>query len=59
LFDIALNNGAMAGKLSGAGGGGFAMFLVEPPLRSRLARLIRENTSGKTENLPADHRGRQ
>ena len=49
LFDIALSNGALAGKLSGAGGGGFAMFLVEPRKRAKLARLIREQTDGVPE----------
>jgi len=49
LFDIALSNGALAGKLSGAGGGGFAMFLVDPTRRSQVADLIRENTLGRTE----------
>lgn len=49
LFDIALSNGAHAGKLSGAGGGGFAMFLVEPRARSTVARLIREHTNGIPE----------
>lgn len=29
-FDVATNAGAMAGKVSGAGGGGFIMFVVEP-----------------------------
>jgi D-glycero-alpha-D-manno-heptose-7-phosphate kinase len=49
LFDIAMRNGALAGKLSGAGGGGFALFLIEPALRSHVARLIEERTSGKAE----------
>ncbi len=49
LFDLALNNGALAGKLSGAGGGGFAMFLIEPAHRTDVARLIRENTNCQVE----------
>lgn len=49
LFDLAMANGALAGKLSGAGGGGFALFLVEPALRSQVARLIEEQTNGKAE----------
>lgn len=29
-FDVAMHAGAVAGKVSGAGGGGFCMFMVEP-----------------------------
>ena len=29
-FDVAIPAGAMSGKVSGAGGGGFIMFMVEP-----------------------------
>lgn len=45
LFKIAMYNGAFAGKLSGAGGGGFAMFLVDPDVRPRLEKAIREQTN--------------
>lgn len=30
IYDTAIKNGAKAGKISGAGGGGFMMFLVDP-----------------------------
>lgn len=40
LFDIAMRSGAVAGKVSGAGGGGFIMFLVAPERRVRLIRAL-------------------
>lgn len=40
VHDIALANGAYAGKVSGAGGGGFMMFLVDPARRPQVARAI-------------------
>ncbi len=49
LFDLALGNGALGGKLSGAGGGGFAMFLIDPARRTYLARLIQQHTDCRVE----------
>jgi D-glycero-alpha-D-manno-heptose-7-phosphate kinase len=39
-YDLALNNGALGGKLIGAGGGGFLMFYSED--RARLCAAMRE-----------------
>ena len=36
LFKKAVDSGAIAGKVSGAGGGGFMMFMVEPKHRSQV-----------------------
>jgi D-glycero-alpha-D-manno-heptose-7-phosphate kinase len=41
LYDLAMANGAWGGKVSGAGGGGFMMFLTDPENRYRLASAIR------------------
>lgn len=40
LFGVAMAAGAVAGKVSGAGGGGFMMFLVPPEARVRLIRAL-------------------
>jgi D-glycero-alpha-D-manno-heptose-7-phosphate kinase len=37
---LALAEGAYAGKVSGAGGGGFMMFVVDPARRSRIVRVL-------------------
>ena len=49
LFDVAMANGALAGKASGAGGGGFVLFLAPPDLRPGLARALSANTQGSVE----------
>lgn len=43
LWDVAHRNGAMAGKVSGAGGGGFIVFLCNPDERFRLMRALKDN----------------
>lgn len=44
LLDIAMDNGAWAGKVSGAGGGGFIMLLADPERRLGLIRAL--NSAG-------------
>ncbi len=39
-YDIACRAGAVAGKVSGAGGGGFMFFLVDPPRRMEVLRAL-------------------
>ena len=40
-FQVALKAGARAGKVSGAGGGGFIMFVVEPTLKKQVEEALR------------------
>ena len=42
LFETGLNHGALAGKISGAGGGGFIMFMVAPEDRRVLIEGLNE-----------------
>lgn len=39
-YDLAIKNGALGGKLLGAGGGGFLLFYVEEQHRSRVRRAL-------------------
>lgn len=43
IYEKALANGAIAGKISGAGGGGFMMLLVDPIRREHLLKALRNN----------------
>lgn len=40
MYDIGLKNGAIGGKLLGAGGGGFMLFFVTPENRERLKQKL-------------------
>ena len=42
LYEAAMAHGALAGKVSGAGGGGFVMFIVPPEDRMALIRALNE-----------------
>jgi D-glycero-alpha-D-manno-heptose-7-phosphate kinase len=41
VFTVALANGARAGKVSGAGGGGYIMFMIDPCRREEITRALR------------------
>jgi D-glycero-alpha-D-manno-heptose-7-phosphate kinase len=40
LFSLAINSGAITGKLSGAGGGGFIMFFAKPERRANVVEKL-------------------
>lgn len=40
-MDVAMNSGAKAGKVSGAGGGGFIMFVVEPTRKKEVEKALK------------------
>ncbi|WP_025847910.1 dehydrogenase [Paenibacillus ehimensis] len=42
VYDVAMNAGAYAGKVSGAGGGGFMMFMVDPTQRLQLVNALKK-----------------
>ena len=48
IYDMVMDNGAMAGKISGAGGGGFIMFLVPPSKRMKIIKLLDQESIGRT-----------
>lgn len=56
LWEIGHQNGAKAGKVSGAGGGGFMMFLVDPDRRSQVVRAL-EREGGKAEAVSLSNTG--
>ena len=48
IYDMVMDAGAMAGKISGAGGGGFIMFLVPPSKRMNILKLLEQEKDGRT-----------
>lgn len=47
IFNLAMQAGALAGKVSGAGGGGFIMFLVDPARRVEVIRALNDHPGGR------------
>lgn len=48
IYDLVMENGGLAGKISGAGGGGFIMFLVPPSKRMNIMRILDGEKNGRT-----------
>ena len=57
-FAFAKSNGATAGKVSGAGGGGYFMFMTDPVNRLALARAL-DGLGGRTQNVHFERSGVQ
>lgn len=47
IFDVALKAGAITGKVSGAGGGGFIMFVIDPVKKIRVVNALSKLEGGK------------
>jgi len=50
IFDVALKNGANGGKVSGAGGGGFIMFVIDPVRKLDVIKALNK-FGGRTINF--------
>jgi len=58
IFQSALEAGARAGKISGAGGGGFMMFYVDPARRMEVVRCLQSH-GGQVSHAHFTHNGTQ
>jgi D-glycero-alpha-D-manno-heptose-7-phosphate kinase len=56
LYTVARENGARAGKVSGAGGGGYMMFIADPDDKPRLIRAL-EGVGGVPDRIVFTHTG--
>jgi len=56
IYNTAIESGAYAGKVSGAGGGGFMMFIVDPVRRLKMIREL-SGMDGKVINFHFDKNG--
>ena len=58
IFEAAIKDGALAGKVSGAGGGGFIMFFVPPDKRMDVIRTL-DRFKGQVSNCHFTEHGTQ
>lgn len=58
VYEYALEHGAIAGKISGAGGGGYMMFMTDPSNKLLLVNALNK-LEGKTVNFHFTHQGAQ
>lgn len=57
VYDFAMNNGALGGKILGAGQGGFFLFFVPPQNKHKLTSAIKSELGLEVENISFDHLG--
>ena len=59
IYNLAKENGALGGKVTGAGGGGFMMFIVKPTQRMHLIKTLQDNdeTGGYVLNCHLTRQG--
>lgn len=57
IYNYALSNGAICGKVSGAGGGGVFMFIVHPENRVQLVKSLAKLEDGNLINFKFTHDG--
>jgi D-glycero-alpha-D-manno-heptose-7-phosphate kinase len=58
IYEAAIASGVLAGKISGAGGGGFMMFFVPPNKRMNVVRTL-NNFDGQVSNCHFTKHGTQ
>lgn len=56
VYQAAMEAGAIGGKVSGAGGGGFMMFLIDPTRREHLLAELRRQ-GGHASTCSISHQG--
>jgi D-glycero-alpha-D-manno-heptose-7-phosphate kinase len=55
IYEAAIKEGARAGKVSGAGGGGFMMFIVDPAKRPQVIRCLTEFSASVSTCMFVEH----
>jgi D-glycero-alpha-D-manno-heptose-7-phosphate kinase len=55
IYEAAMKEGARAGKVSGAGGGGFMMFIVDPAKRPQVIRCLSQFSASVSTCMFVEH----
>jgi D-glycero-alpha-D-manno-heptose-7-phosphate kinase len=55
IYEAAIKEGARAGKVSGAGGGGFMMFIVDPAKRPQVIKCLTEFSASISTCMFVEH----